>query len=161
MVQIQCHTAGNSILPMRHNERRVIQFSYGMNTVRVACRRLKILVHVEKSCLWYGISAMLVHWTPGVCAASLPSLSNINVASSTVPFSPHVKLLGVTLDNSLSLNPSTGAIRRSGYKLFVKWRRYPGAWLERYLQNGDVIGGGPARTLPAKWRHYLDGRLYT
>ena len=37
-------------------------------------------------------------------AASLPSLSNISVAGSTVPFSPQVKLLGVTLDNSLSLN---------------------------------------------------------
>ena len=37
-------------------------------------------------------------------AASRPSLSNISVAGSTVPFSPQVKLLGVTLDNSLSLN---------------------------------------------------------
>ena len=50
MVQLYCHTADSSILPVRHNERRVIQFSYGMNTVRVACRRLKILKHVEKSC---------------------------------------------------------------------------------------------------------------
>ena len=36
-------------------------------------------------------------------------------------------------------NLLTAAIRGSGYKLFVKWRRYPGARLERYLQNGAVI----------------------
>ena len=62
--------------------------------------------------------------------------------------------------NALYLNPLTAAIRGSGYKLFVKWRHYPGARLERYLQNGAVIGGGD-KTLPAKWRCYPDGRLYT
>ena len=36
-------------------------------------------------------------------------------------------------------NPLTAAIRGSGYKLFVKWCRYPGARLECYLQNGAVI----------------------
>ena len=36
-------------------------------------------------------------------------------------------------------NPLTAAIRGSGYKLFVKWCRYPGVRLERYLQNGSVI----------------------
>ena len=40
--------ADSSILPVQHNERCVIQLSYGMNRVRVACHRLKILVHVEK-----------------------------------------------------------------------------------------------------------------
>ena len=52
-----------------------------------------------------------------------------------------------------SLNPLTAAIWGSGYKLFVKcaiirgpartlpakWRRYPVARLERYMQNGTVI----------------------
>ena len=42
------HTAGSSILMARHIERRVIQYSYGINAVRVVCRRLKILAHVEK-----------------------------------------------------------------------------------------------------------------
>ena len=52
------------------------------------------------------------------------------------------------------LNPLTAAIRGSGYKLFVKcrrypggparmppakWCRYPGAQLERYIQSGTVI----------------------
>ena len=37
------------------------------------------------------------------------------------------------------LNPSTAAIRRSGYKLFVKWRRYPTARVEHNVQNGAVI----------------------
>ena len=37
------------------------------------------------------------------------------------------------------VKPFTAAIRGSGYKLFVKWCRYPGARLERYLQNGTVI----------------------
>ena len=36
-------------------------------------------------------------------AASLPSLSRINVADSIVPFSPQVMLLGVTLNNSFLL----------------------------------------------------------
>ena len=40
---------------------------------------------------------------------------------------------------SATVNPLTVAIRGSGYKLFVKGRRYPGARLERYLQNGVVI----------------------
>ena len=47
------------------------------------------------------------------------------------------------------VNSLTAAIRGYGYKLFVKWRRYLGARLERYLQNGAVIRG-PTRTLPAK-----------
>ena len=38
-----------------------------------------------------------------------------------------------------SVNPLTAAIRGSCYKLFVKWRCYPGARLECYLQNGAVI----------------------
>ena len=37
------------------------------------------------------------------------------------------------------LNSLTVAIRGSGYKLFVKWHRYPGARLVRYVQNGAVI----------------------
>ena len=40
-----------------------------------------------------------------------------------------------------SFNSLTAAIRGSGYTFFVKWRRYPGARLERYLQNGAVIRG--------------------
>ena len=44
-----CSSNASSILLVQHNKRRVIQFSYGMNTVHVACRRLKILAHVEKS----------------------------------------------------------------------------------------------------------------
>ena len=40
---------------------------------------------------------------------------------------------------SNSFNPLTAAIRGSGYKLFVKWCRYPVARLERYLQNGAII----------------------
>ena len=28
----------------------------------------------------------------------------------------------------------------SSYKLFVKWRSYPGAWLERYLQMAPLSG---------------------
>ena len=43
---------------------------------------------------------------------------------------------------------------------FVHRRCYPGARLERYLQKCTVIRG-PARTLPAKWRRYLDARVYT
>ena len=42
-------------------------------------------------------------------AASLPSLSNISVAGSTVPFS----LLGVTLDNSLSHNKHVVSLSKS------------------------------------------------
>ena len=46
----------------------------------------------------------------------------------------------IILDIILSwLNHLTAAIRGSGYKLFVKWHHYPGARLERYLQNGAVI----------------------
>ena len=41
-------------------------------------------------------------------------------------------------------NSLTAAIRGSGYKLFVKWCRY---------------SGGPARTLPGKWRRYPAVRL--
>ena len=54
----------SSILPARHNEKRVLQFSNGMNTVRVACRRLTMLAHVEISCSWCGISSML--WFTGL-----------------------------------------------------------------------------------------------
>ena len=46
-------------------------------------------------------------------AASLPSLSNISVAGSTVPFSSQVKLLGVTLDNSLFLNKHVASVSKS------------------------------------------------
>ena len=46
-------------------------------------------------------------------AASLPSLSNINVAGNTVPFSPQVELLGVTLDKGLSLNKHVAYISKS------------------------------------------------
>ena len=45
-------------------------------------------------------------------SASLPSLSNISVTCSTVPFSPQVKLLGVTLDNSLSLNNHISSVSK-------------------------------------------------
>ena len=38
-----------------------------MVQVQVACHRLKILTHVEKSCSWYGISDPLVCRTPEVC----------------------------------------------------------------------------------------------
>ena len=41
-------------------------------------------------------------------------------------------------------NPLTAAIRGSAYKLFVKWRRYPGARLERYLQEMAPLSGWPA-----------------
>ena len=65
------------------------------------------------------------------------------------------------VDSDLSgFNPLTAASWESGYKFFVKWRRYPGARLERYLQNGAVMRS-PARTLPAKWRRYPDDWLYT
>ena len=37
------------------------------------------------------------------------------------------------------LNPLTVTIWGSRYKVCAKWRRYPGARLERYLQNGAVI----------------------
>ena len=40
-----------------------------MNRVRVACRRMKILAHVEKSCSSCGFSDMLVPQTPGVCTS--------------------------------------------------------------------------------------------
>ena len=46
-------------------------------------------------------------------AESLPSISSINVAGSTVPFSPKVKLLGITLDNSLFLNKHVAYISKS------------------------------------------------
>ena len=46
-------------------------------------------------------------------AASLPSLFNTNVSGSTVPFSSQVKLLGVTLNNSLSLNKHVAYISKS------------------------------------------------
>ena len=46
-------------------------------------------------------------------SASLPSLSNISVAGSAVPFSPQVKLLGLTLDNSLSLNKHVASASNS------------------------------------------------
>ena len=59
-----------------------------------------------------------------------------------------------------TLNPLTAAIRRSGYKLFVKWRLYPAVRLEHYLQNGAVIRG-PATMLTAKWFRNSDARLYT
>ena len=48
-------------------------------------------------------------------SASLPCLSNISVAGSTVPFSPQVKLLGVTLDNSLSLSKHVASVSKSGF----------------------------------------------
>ena len=44
------------------------------------------------------------------------------------------------------LNLLTATIQGSGYKLFVKWRRYP---------------GGPVRTLSAIWRRYLGAQLET
>ena len=40
-----------------------------------------------------------------------------------------------------NFNPLTAAIWGSGYKLFVKWRRYQGVRLERYLQNSAIIRG--------------------
>ena len=46
-------------------------------------------------------------------AASLPPLSNINVAGSSVPFSSQVKLLGVILDSSRSLNKDVAYISKS------------------------------------------------
>ena len=46
-------------------------------------------------------------------SASLPSLSNISVSGSTVSFSSQVKLLGVTLDNSLSLNKHVASVSKS------------------------------------------------
>ena len=52
-------------------------------------------------------------------AASLPPLSNINVAGSTVPFSSQVKLLSVTLDSSLSVNQHVAYISKS---CFSHWR---------------------------------------
>ena len=45
-------------------------------------------------------------------SASVPSLSNISVAGSTVPFSPQVELLGVTLDNSLSFNKHVSSVSK-------------------------------------------------
>ena len=60
----------------------------------------------------------------------------------------------------ICINPLTAAIQGSDHTFFVKWRRYPGARLERYLQNGAIIRG-PARMLPEKWRRYPDARLYT
>ena len=63
-------------------------------------------------------------------------------------------------DLNKCLNPLTAAIQEFGNTFCIKWRRYPGAQLERYLQNVAIIWG-PARTLPAKWRRYLDSRLYT
>ena len=46
-------------------------------------------------------------------SASHPSLSNISVAGSTVPFSPQVKLLDVTLNNSHSLNKNVASVSKS------------------------------------------------
>ena len=42
-----------------------------------------------------------------------PRLSSINVAGSTVPFSSQIKLLGVTLDSSLSHNQYAAYISKS------------------------------------------------
>ena len=57
-------------------------------------------------------------------SASLPSLSNNSVAGSTVPFSPQVKLLGVTLDNSLRPFPLTSTLRLFPNHVFSTCARY-------------------------------------
>ena len=54
-------------------------------------------------------------------------------------FDEHCAWVDFVLSMLLYFNTLTAAIRGSGYKLYVKWRRYPGARLERYLQNGVVI----------------------
>ena len=49
-------------------------------------------------------------------------------------------------DMLFNFNHLTAMIQGSGYKLFVKWRHYPEAWLERYLQNGAGIRGAGYNT---------------
>ena len=57
-------------------------------------------------------------------SASLPSLSNISVAGSTVPFSPQVNLLGVTVDNSLSLNKHVASVSKSCFSTCAHYDTY-------------------------------------
>ena len=79
----------------------------------------------------------------GGASSMLPSRHTppLPYTGATKPFTDQVNLAEMY---SYSLfNHLTATIRGSGYKLFVKWRRYR----------------GPARTLPAKWRRYPAARL--
>ena len=52
-----------------------------------------------------------------------------------------MEIVGQFITHLLMKLTLTAAIRGSGYKFCVKWRSYPGARLQRYLQNGAVILG--------------------
>ena len=54
----------------------------------------------------------------------------------------NLKMAAKIKSKKICFNSLTATIRGSGYTFFVIWRRYPGARLERYLQNGAVIRGG-------------------
>ena len=64
-------------------------------------------------CLTHIVKSEVILMGTRQRSVSFPSLSNISVASSTVPFSPQVKLLGVTLDNSLSLNKHVASVSKA------------------------------------------------
>ena len=55
------------------------------------------------------------------------------------PISTNIFLFTCLPIKRLNINPLTADIRGSGYTFFVKWHRYLGSRLERYLQNGAVI----------------------
>ena len=77
----------------------------------------------------------------GDAGSSAPSTSDafyFYQGTKNTPF--YIKLI------IINANSLTAAIRGCGYTFFVKWDRFPGARLKRYLQ---------------KWRRYPDTRLYT
>ena len=79
--------------------------------------------------IWFSLNGLALN--PSKCevilmgtrqrSASLPSLSNISVAGSTVPFSPQVKLLGITLDISLSLNKHVASVSKSCFSACARY----------------------------------------
>ena len=107
----------------------LLQQQYADDTqIYVAVSRLNLSINILQleRCLsalhtWFSLNGLALNPSKSEVilmgtrqrSASLPSLSNISVAGSTVPFSPQVKLLGVTLDNSLSSNKHVASVSKS------------------------------------------------
>jgi len=85
-------------------------------------------VHLVEQCLaqlhyWFCLNGLALNpdkseaiwfstWQRSI---SLPPVSSVNIAGSTIPISSSIKTLGVTLDNHLSLNQHVSSVCKSSY----------------------------------------------
>ena len=96
----------------------------------VAVNKLNLQVNIQKLelCLlslhtWFCLNGLALNpdksdtivFGTAQRAHTLPRLTSINVAGVTVPISSEVKILGVTLDTTLSLNKHVASINKSCY----------------------------------------------